>query len=274
MLGMGALLSPRDFVTVFTLPRALFAGLFLQWLLIPALAVGLPNVMTISGPVTVALVLVAAVPGGTMSNVYTYLAKGNIALSISLTAVTTAASLVVTPMLLGALAGEHLPAGFSMPMGRIATEIAIVLLLPLLLGMVIGSRIGERRERFARAAIRVSVFMIIVLVAGAAGSDRLDPSRYSQNDQTAALLLGSLFFVAAVLVCRAARLAPEDRSAITIEASLRNINLGILVKASLFPASEAHPIGDAMLFALAFFGGVQMVIAAIPILTRRFGFVP
>ena len=119
-----------------------------------------------------------------------------------------------------------------------------------------------------------STVTIILLVVGATVSDRLDPSRYSQNDQAAALLLGSLFFVAAVLVCRAARLSPEDRSAITIEASLRNINLGILVKASLFPASEAHPIGDAMLFALAYFGGVQMVIAAIPILTRRFGFVP
>ncbi len=66
MLGMGALLSPRDFVTVFTLPRALSVGLFLQWLLIPGLAVGLPTIMTITGPVTVALVLVAAVPDGSI----------------------------------------------------------------------------------------------------------------------------------------------------------------------------------------------------------------
>jgi BASS family bile acid:Na+ symporter len=272
MLGMGALLAPRDFVTVFQLPRALIVGLGLQWLIVPLIAVSLPLVLTVSGPVTVGLVLVAAVPGGTMSNVYTYFAKGNIALSISLTAVTTVASLVMTPMLLRLLSGDQLPSGFTMPTARIATEIGIVLLLPLLLGMVIGSRLDQRRERFSKVAIRISIFFIVLVIAGAAGSDRLDPTRYAPTDQLAALLMAAAFFVVAALVVRIARLPGEDRTAITIEATLRNINLGVLVKASLFPASEAHPIGDAMLFTIAVFGGAQMLIAAIPIVTRRLGF--
>jgi BASS family bile acid:Na+ symporter len=272
MLGMGALLAPRDFVTVFRLPRALFVGLGLQWLIVPMLAASLPLLLAVSPPVTVGLVLVAAVPGGTMSNVYTYFAKGNIALSISLTAVTTVASLAMTPMLLRLLSGDQLPSGFTMPTARIATEIGVVLLLPLALGMLIGSRLDLRRERFSKWAIRISVFFILVLIVGATGSDRLDPSRYSETDQLAALLLAVAFFCAAALVVRLARLPGEDRTAITIEATLRNINLGVLVKASLFPASEAHPIGDAMLFTIALFGGAQMLIAAIPILTRRLGF--
>jgi BASS family bile acid:Na+ symporter len=268
---MGALLSPRDFVTVFRLPRALIVGLGLQWLIVPLIAISLPLVVSVSGPVTVGLVLVAAVPGGTMSNVYTYFAQGNLALSISLTAVTTVASLAMTPMLLRVLAGEHLPSDFTMPTAKIAGEIGIVLLLPLLLGMLIGSRLDQRRERFSKLAIRVSVFFIVLLIAGAAGSDRLDPTRYSGSDQLAALALPVLFFVVAAGVVRIARLSGEDRCAITIEATLRNINLAVLVKASLFPARDAHPIGDAMLFTIALFGGAQMLIAAIPIVTRRFG---
>ena len=123
MLGMGALLAPRDFVTVFRLPRALLVGLSLQWVIVPTIAISLPLLFLVSPPVTVGLVLVAAVPGGTMSNIYTHFAKGNIALSISLTAVTTVAALFVTPTMLRVFAGDLLPPGFSMPTGEIALEI-------------------------------------------------------------------------------------------------------------------------------------------------------
>ncbi len=272
MLGMGALLGPKDFVSVFRVPRALLVGLGLQWLIVPLLAAFVPNLLAVGGGVTVGLILVAAVPGGTMSNVFTHFAQGNIALSISLTALTSVASLVTTPLLLRIFAGEHLPAGFEMPTGRIATEIGLILLLPLVTGMLIGARLGDApRQRFSRTAIRISIFFIVLLVVGAVGSDRLDPTDYTATEQQAILLLVAFFFVAAFGLCRLARLVAEDRTAIGIEVTLRNINLGVLVKASLFPASAGDPVGDAVLFVIAFYGGVQMLLAAAPIGLRRMG---
>lgn len=272
MLGMGALLGPRDFVSVFRVPRALFVGLGLQWLIVPLLAASVPDLMLVGGGVTVGLILVAAVPGGTMSNVFTHFAQGNIALSISLTALTTVASLLTTPLLLRIFAGEHLPADFEMPTGRIATEIGLILLLPLVTGMLAGARLGdEARERLSRTAIRISIAFIALLVVGAVASNRLDVTRYTATEQQSVLLLVTCFFVVSFGVARLARLPDADRAAIGIEVTLRNINLGVLVKASLFPASEGHPIGDAVLFVIAMYGGVQMMLAAIPIGLRRFG---
>jgi len=219
----------------------------------------------------VGLVLIAAVPGGTMSNVFTYFARGNIALSISLTAVTSVAALFVTPLLLRELAGPHLPADFRLPTLGIATEIGLALLTPLLVGMLLGARLGPRREAFSRLAIRISLLLILLIVAGAAASRRIDPTKHSGLEQLAVPLVGVAFFVVAAVVARAARLPAGDRAAIAIEVSLRNVNLAVLVKASLFPAREGDPIGDDVLLVLALYGASQMAIAAVPIALQRLG---
>lgn len=271
MLGMGALLRPRDFVTIFRSPRALAVGLALQWVAVPALASALPQLVPMTAGFTVGLVLIAAVPGGTMSNLFTHFARGNLALSISLTAVTSVASLFVTPLLLRTLAGQHLPPDFRLPTLRIATDIGLALLIPLLAGMLLGARLGPRRAAFSRLAIRASLILILLIVVGAAAARRIDPTRHAGLEQLVVPLLGVAFFLVAELVTRVARLPAGDRAAIAIEASLRNVNLAILVKASLFPASGGDPVGDDVLLAVALYGGSQMAIAAVPIVLQRLG---
>ena len=271
MLGMGALLAPRDFMEVFRQPRALSVGLGVQLVLVPLLALGLSLLLGVDEGIAAGLVLVAAVPGGTMSNLMTYFAAGNIALSVSLTAVTTVGSLVTTPLLLQLLAGAQLPSDFEMPTRQIAQEIAVALIGPLALGVAIGTQIGEHRERFSRIAIGASLFCILLLVIGAVGGGRLDPVSYGMLEQSSIVLLALLLFAASVAAVRVAGLEPADRTAIAIEATLRNTNLGILVKASMFPAAEGNPIGDGMLYALLTYGGLQILVAALPIGLRRFG---
>ena len=109
MLGMGALLGPRDFGRVARSPRALCVGLLLQLVLVPGLAFVLGRVLPLEMGLAAGFVLVASVPGGTMSNLVTYLGRGNIALSISLTAVTTVGALATTPALLRLLVGAARP---------------------------------------------------------------------------------------------------------------------------------------------------------------------
>lgn len=271
MLGMGALLSPRDFVSVLTAPRGLLVGLGVQLLVFPLLASGLGRALPVPPGIAAGLVLVAAVPGGTMSNVATYLARGNIALSIALTAITTVGSLVMTPLILRIFVGLHLPPDFEMPTGRIAREIGVSLLVPLALGMLIGARISDRRAGFSRWSIRGSLFVIALMVIGAGGSGRLDPERYGAIGPVAILLLALVGQLVTLGICLLARVTREDRVAIGIEATIRNTNLGILVKASLFPAvvGVIDPIGDGMFFVALLYGGAALFVAMPLILVSR-----
>ncbi len=271
MLGMGALLTPPDFVRVARAPRALAVGLAVQLMLVPGVAWWLGRTLPVEAGLAAGLVLVAAVPGGTMSNLVTFLGRGNIALSISLTAVTTVGSLATTPALLRLLVGEHLPPGFDMPVARVAREIAMSLILPLAAGMVVGSRFPTHREGFSRWCIRGSLFAILLIVIGAGGSGRLDPRSYGVVGLVAVLAVCFAFQAAAWLAARAARLRGNDRLAVVVEATVRNTNLAILVKASAFPAQagQPDPIGDGMLFASLLYGGFALLAAVPPVVWHR-----
>ena len=270
MLGMGAVLTPRDFVGVVRAPRALAIGLAVQLVAVPLLASLAGVLLPVPSGIAAGLVLVAAVPGGTMSNVFTYLGRGNIALSISLTAFTTVGSLAATPALLQLFVGAHLPADFEMPTGRIALEIGAILLAPLAAGMLVGARFTAYREGFSRWCIRASLAAILVMVVGAGGSGRLDPSSYGALAPVAIVGLAFVFQQAAYAACRLGGLPMRDGLAIAIEATVRNTNLAILVKASLFPATATpDPIGDGMFFVALLYGGGALLVAALPVALGR-----
>ena len=271
MLGMGALLGPRDFLRVLSSPRALLLGLAAQLLLVPLIAASLGWTLAVPAGIAAGLVLVAAVPGGTFSNIATYFGRGNIALSIALTAITTAGALVTTPLLLHLLAGAHLPPDFELPIGRMAYEIGVALPIPLGAGMLLGPRLGQGRERFAHWCIRISLGLICVMALGAGGSGRLDPRDYGVLAPLAMFLLALCSQQAALLASRVARLAAPDRLAIGIEVTIRNTNLAILIKASLFPAvvGVVDPIGDGMFFVALLYGGFALLLAVPHILLHR-----
>ena len=131
--------------------------------------------------------------------------------------------------------------------------------------MVAGGLLPARREAISRWAIRACFAVILLLVVGAAGAGRIDPRSFGAWASVALVLLAVLFSAGAWLVSRAFRLPSHERVALMIEATLRNGNLGILVKASLFPAvaGQADPIGDAMLFSVMFYGAIGLV-ASLP----------
>ncbi len=264
MLGMGALLAPRDFMGVVRAPKALGVGLAVQLAAIPLVAAALGHLLPVPVGIAAGLVLVAAVPGGTMSNVFTHFARGNIALSISLTAVTTVGALATTPALLRLLVGGHLPADFSMPTGRIALEIGGVLLLPLAIGMAVGHRFSAAAPAFSRNCIRGSLFVIALMVVGAAGAGRLDPTAYGWAGPLAVAGACALFQIVSLSACRLGGLTAADTTAVAIEATVRNTNLAVLVKAALIPATTGGALGelgDALFFVALLYGGVALPVS-------------
>ncbi len=265
MLGMGATLTGRDFRDVVREPRAVTIGMVVQLLLVPLAAFAFLRVLGVNGGVAIGIALIAAIPGGTTSNIFTFFARGNSALSISITGLTTLACLLTTPLILAALISDSLPADFTMPTGQIVNEIAFTLLLPLALGMTYLYMYPENAAAVSKWCIRASLLGIVLIVVGSMSAGRLDIEAFGADN---VLLVVSFTFVLVAMGWLASRLfglSRADATAIEFEVIVRNVNLGVLLKASLFPAaaSATSHLGDAVLFSLLLYGGLQLAIAAL-----------
>lgn len=271
MLGMGATLAPKDFHEVIAEPKAFSVGIGTQLLAVPLVAFFFIYFGSFAASLTIGIALIAAIPGGTISNIFAHLAKGNTPLSISITAITTIGCLLTTPFILDGLVAEYLPQNFSMPVGKIALEIGVYLLMPLVLGMGIFRYLPKHAEPFARWCVRLSLLIIVFIVLGSLGAGRLNLALFGSEN---ILILVCFFFVLAAvghLIPRLFSLNQADRVAIEMEVVVRNVNLGLLVNASLFPATstELAATGNIVLLALLLFGSMQLILGVILITINR-----
>lgn len=262
MLGMGATLAPADFGRVFTSPKGFSVGIVIQMLLVPLVAYLFILLVTDSQGLAVGLAICAAIPGGTVSNIFTFFARGHVALSIALTAVATVACLVTTPIVLGLLITQYMPTDFEMPAARIAAEIGFCLLLPLIAGMFYLRFLPGSAEAFSNWCIRGSLFVILLIVVGALGAGRLDLESFGLVNVAWVFAFIVILAVISSLIPRLLGIGDADSTAINIEITVRNTNLGLLIKASLFPAAVgvADPVGDHVLFTLLLYGAIMLAL--------------
>lgn len=264
MIGMGATLTVADFKDVLLEPKAATIGMVIQLVVVPVIAFITINTLGIVGGVAVGIALLAAIPGGTVSNIFTHFAKGNTALSITITSITTVACLVTTPLILGLLISRYMPESFEMPAGQIAIEIGLCLLVPLAVGMLYLRLQPNTAETFSKLCIRGSLLVIIMIVVGSLGAGRLDWKAFGLNNIVVVIGFMAAIAIINYLLSRLLGLSKADSTAIEMEVIVRNINLGLLIKASLFPAvvGQKDPVGDIVLFSLLLFGGLQLLIGA------------
>lgn len=263
MFAMGATLHVGDFRAVVRLPRSFLTGLGAQMVLVPLVSYGLLRAFDLDTGVAIGLAILASVPGGTVSNVFTYAGKGDVALSIALTAVTSLVCVVTVPFVLEWLVGSYVPPTFSLPRGRIALEIVVTLLVPLAIGMGVLRRWPERAERLSRVALAATAVLIALIVIGSATAGRLDVEAMGLANLAVvggfALLLAAIAIAAATITRR----PWPDVTAITIETTVRNTNLGLLVRTSVFgtAATRGDPVADLALFTLLAYAGISFAIA-------------
>ncbi|WOJ95322.1 bile acid:sodium symporter [Congregibacter brevis] len=271
MLGMGATLTLAHFRDVLLEPRAVTVGIVIQVVLVPLIAFLCIWSLGVVGGVAVGIALIAAIPGGTTSNIFTHFARGNTALSITITALTTLACLVTTPLILGLLIAQYMPDDFVMPRQRVMIEIAMTLLLPLAVGMGYLRCFPRTAEAFSKLCVRSSLLGIAAIIVGSSMSGRLDVGAFGLSNLGVIILFILALVLASILACKILGLSSVDATAIDMEVVVRNINLGVLIKASLFPAitGQPDPMGDFVLFSLLVYGGVQMLVAAVFIVLRR-----
>lgn len=271
MLGMGAGLKLADFYKVVLLPKAVTVGLLMQLIVVPIVALGFILLTTLPPGMIIGIAIIAAIPGGTVSNVFTLMARGNVPLSISITALTSVACLATTPLILDFLIADYMPDSFEMPALRIAIEIGLFLLLPLLLGMLFFKQFPQYAQRFSTLCVRGSLIGIGIIALGSIGAGRLNIA----DTPTADLVVLFGFIVGLTLVgvwlTKIFGLAREDNTAIEMEVAVRNINLGFLLKASLFPlvVGEVNAVADTVLLSLLLYGSWQLLVGVFFIFWRR-----
>ncbi len=235
MLALGVGLTPADFRRTFTQPKAFLTGAALQFVSLPLLAIALVSVLPLDPILKVGVVLLAACPGGTTSNLLTHMARGDVALSISLTGLTSLASMVTVPIVLAvALAlfmGPEAP-----EVGLVTTGIVIFALtvVPVGLGMALrryatGFALAlEARSRFLSAIVFVAVVIATILADGIEETVR----RFAEAG-TAALALNLAAMLVAFAVTSVLAFKMRQRVALTLECGLQNATLAIVVAGAM-----------------------------------------
>ena len=168
LFGMGTTLKIEHFVNVFKRPKEILLGVSAQYLIMPLLAFAIASLFSLNEALTVGLVLVGTVPGGTASDVITFLAKGDLALSVSLTAVSTVISPILTPIITLILIGNTI--SFS-PVDMFISIFQIVI-IPIGLGLFLNYKFPEFCEELKDYLPAVSSIVIAIIVAGVIGANK------------------------------------------------------------------------------------------------------
>lgn len=221
MFGMGMALQIKDFNIVFSHPKDVLIGCLAQFTVMPLLAWTLARVFSLDEALTIGVVLVGCCPGGTASNVITYLAKGDLALSVGMTAVSTLLAPLLTPLLVWFLVGKSV----NVDVAGMLLSILWVVILPIVAGLVVKSvwtKFTERATAYLPAVSSLAIaFLVLVII--------------SSNAQR--LLMGGMIIILVVmlhnlcglslgwLIGRVLRLPDAKQRAISIEVGMQNSGL-------------------------------------------------
>lgn len=274
MVGMGATLAPSAFTPVFKQPRALLYGLTFQLIATPFLAVLVSRVAGLEAGLAIGLLLVASLPGGTLSNAFTHLSLSNVPLSIALSAVATVLAILTIPFVIELLTAVSIggqnravASQLEMPAGVIVRDIFLYMLIPLGIGMLVEHYLPGQRRLVSRACIVLGFALVVVMVVGAIGADRIDLGEHGWKGPLAIIGFCVLTQQCAMILIRFSRWPTGDWVAIGIEATIRNVYLGILLATLVCPPGETGAIGKQVFFVVLFYGPASLG-AALPLALR------
>lgn len=266
MFGVALGIKPRTMKEVFKRPKSVFIGVFLQWIALPAVTfvVALAMGPVITPMIALGMILVASCPGGNISNFLSALSKGNIALSVSMTAVTTAMSPFITPInffFWGSLYSQVMTIKRDIPMLMIPffpmlEQILLLLGLPIVLGILFARYFPNATKKITKPlqGLSVALFIGMVIVS------------FAQNFQ---IFVDNIFYVFFIVLLhnalalstgyfggRLAKLPIGDVKSLTVETGIQNSGLGLvlLFNPAIFPPETWHGHYGGMLFVTAWWG--------------------
>ena len=246
MFGMGANLVPADFRRVIEKPVAMLSGMLSQMILLPLLALVLLYPMGLSPEIFVGFMILALSPGGTTSNMFSYLAGGYLALSISLTAVVS----VVTPFTIPLVAGWILTSQFEsttairLPFLQTLAKLIVVTLVPVMLGMLLRRYKSSFCRQYENWLTRIPLIMLMLVIAGIIYQNWERMPYFIDQTGMPALTLATLALLSGYIFARLLRQDIRTARTIAIETSIQNGGTAILVTGTILqnPAMTIAPV--------------------------------
>ena len=239
MFGVALELKPRDFKAVLVMPKPVLIGLAAQFVLLPAFTFLLVLAIRPAPSIALGMMLVAACPGGNVSNFLTHHARGNTALSVSMTAVSTAVAIVMTPLNLALWAGMYEPTAailraVSLDPLDMLLAVALLLGLPMAAGMAIGHRFPRLVARVHRPVRAGSLLIFGLFVVGALAANWRHFVDWVGFVVFAVLLHNATAIASGWAAARVAGLPERDRRAVAIEVGIQNSALGLILVFNFF----------------------------------------
>ncbi len=237
MFGMGLTLKAEDFREVGRRPGRVLVGVLAQFMIMPGLAWLLCKLFALPPEIAVGVILVGCCPGGTASNVITWFARGDLALSVSITSVTTLMAPVVTPALIWLLASEWLPVSFS----AMFLSILQVVLLPIVLGLIVQRVLGARVGVIVDILPLTSVLAIVAIVAAVVAASQAKIAESGLIIMAVVILHNTLGLGLGYLAGLLTGMPLAQRKTLSIEVGMQNSGLGAALASAHFSPLAAVP---------------------------------
>ena len=235
MLGLGLGLSVKDFTRVLRYPKSFLVGFFLQLIILPIVALGVALILNLSAPIAVGLMIIAAAPGGVTSNVLTKFANGDVALSISLTAVISLISIISVPLVIitsADILGVVISTTISMT--GIALKMALVVTVPVIIGMVIRGFAENFILSKFNIINKITGWLFVVVFAAIWIEEKDNILTYLIEAGLEVLTLNVVMMILAYIVAKKFVSGIPQQKCITLECGLQNGTLAVFVATLIF----------------------------------------
>ena len=236
MFALGLGLTGNDFLRVAKQPRDFFVGAFSQIILLPIIAFILVKIWPIAPELAIGVMIIAAAPGGVTSNLLTSFAKGDVALSVSLTAIISLLCVITIPFIVltsvGLLADSSITQDISLI--GMARDMFLIVTVPVILGLLFRRFASGIASTFEPIAKKISTVLFVLVLLGAIAAERENVVSYFAQAGLITLVLNVVMMVVAYLVAQSLASGTKQKKCITIECGLQNGTLAIFVATSIF----------------------------------------
>jgi BASS family bile acid:Na+ symporter len=219
------------------MPKWVVLGVVAQFLIMPLIGWGVATIFSLPAEFKLGIILVSCCPGGTASNVVTYLARGNLALSVMMTMCSTLLAIGLTPLLTKTYASAIL----EVEAWKMVVSMVMIVLLPIIAGLVLNSIAGKRLEVIKKGSPLVSVFVIVLIVAAVVGATKSDIQTHWQSLLPAVFIVHAFGFALGYLWGRVFGLKEKECRTFSIEVGMQNSGLGSQLAKTHFTLMAAAP---------------------------------
>ena len=257
MLGMGLGLTLNDFKRILLDPKGVIVGLGAQLIMLPTVGFILAHLFPLSPELAIGVVIIAVCPGGPTSNLITYLAQGNVALSITLTAISSLMTVFTIPLLVNLAMQQFLGEATTLQLPFLTTviQIAVITLIPVSIGMVLHQKTPKLAASLEQWVKWLSLFFLGLIIVGLLLKERANVGDFFVQVGAVTLTLMVLTMVIGFTIATVVKLDDRSTTAITIEVGLQNGTLAIAIaSAPTFLNSPSMAIPAAIYSLLMFVG--------------------